>query len=57
MNWDVGLLTTATWMLTASFWHYIRPLPDDITHRAFSIRAGQDLLPALLLGLLMARLF
>jgi hypothetical protein len=56
LNWEAALLTASAWVLLAALWHTVRPLPADLPHRTFAVRAGQDVLPALLLAFLMGRL-
>lgn len=56
MNWAVAFYTATIWMLAASIWQLYRPIPVDSTHRHAALRVFQDLAPAVLLGLLMARM-
>ncbi len=55
MNWPAALFAATIWMLAASVWQIYRPIPSDASHRHAAYRVFQDLAPAVLLGLLMAR--
>lgn len=55
MNWPAALYAATIWMLAASFWQIYRPMPDTSSHRDVAVRVFRDVAPAVLLGLLMAR--
>jgi hypothetical protein len=55
MNWSAAFYTVTIWMLAASIWQLYRPLPETATHREAALRVFRDVGPAILLGLLMAR--
>ncbi len=56
MNWAAAFFAATIWILAASLWQMYRPISPDSSHRQAGIRLLQDLAPALLLGLLMARM-
>lgn len=56
MNWAAAFYAATLWILAASVWQMYWPIPPDSTHRHAAFRVFQDLAPAVLLGLLMARL-
>lgn len=56
MNWAAAFYAVTIWMLAASFWHMYRPIDDTASHSYVGFRVFQDVAPALLLGLLLARI-
>lgn len=55
MNWAAGFYIVTLWMLAAAAWQMYRPVPPESTHRQVGARVFQDIAPAILLGLLLAR--
>jgi hypothetical protein len=55
MNWAAAFFAATIWLIAASLWQMYRPMSPNASHRQVGIRLLQDLAPALLLGLLMAR--
>lgn len=56
MNWPAALYAATIWVLAASFWQIYRPMPETSSHRDVAVRVMRDLAPAILLGILVARL-
>jgi hypothetical protein len=56
MNWAAAFYIATLWLLAASVWQMYRPLPVDATHRQATLRVFQDIVPAVLLGFLLARI-
>lgn len=55
MNWAAAFFAATIWILAASLWQMYRPMAAESSHRQVGLRLVQDIAPALLLGLLMAR--
>lgn len=55
MNWAAAFYAATIWMLAASIWHMYRPIDDTASHLHVGFRVFQDVVPAALLGLLLAR--
>jgi hypothetical protein len=55
MNWSAALFAATIWMIAAALWQMYRPMPVETTHRRAAFRVFQDIAPAMLLALLMAR--
>jgi hypothetical protein len=56
VNWAAAFYVATLWILAAAAWQLYRPLPIGATHRQASVRVFQDIAPAVLLGLLLARI-
>jgi hypothetical protein len=56
MNWAAAFYVATLWLLAAAAWQFFRPIPSDASHRHVAIRVFQDIAPAVLLGLLLARI-
>lgn len=55
MNWAAAFFAATIWILAASLWQIYRPMSPEFGHRQVGLRLVQDIAPALLIGLLMAR--
>lgn len=56
MNWPAGLFAAGLWVLLCAAWVALHPTPRQIATPQLASRVARDLAPALLLGLLVARL-
>lgn len=56
MNWPAALFAATIWLIAASLWQLYRPMPETASHRQVAYRVFQDIAPALLIGILMARI-
>lgn len=56
MNWPAGLFAAGLWVLLSAVWATLQPSLYLVSTARLAGRVFRDLAPALLLGLLVARL-